>query len=1073
MAKRIKRLLAILIALSMCFSVVVLPTTAEGDDNNNSTTVTVDITDAAGNAIGQKTTTTTTTSSDTSSSYTQSTDTQSSWTSQQTEGSSKDPVTSGNTTVTENNTVVTEVTGSETATDNISSDKTTGTQTYSGTASGSETTNITDTTTTTTTTTDALQSDVTTGPETTIDNKVEEEDWGELEENGQGGWESTGTQSDGFVQDGEKTTTNHGQTPVDVDTDPLDTADVTLQMDAPTGNKTVDTDQEELFIAIEDALANDISYKDGEVLQDGSVVRYKYDKNNNVIGYTITKVTPTGSTNNTQPTPGNPGEAEKAGEEVKIYIKPAGYTPVTDEPIVDNNGNQIGTKTIEEILDANNNVIGYTITEIIVSSPGKLPAESTEDLPVPQTHRTLPPRPVVPAPVTVGGLTTTVIVEDILQGTEVVGYKTTKTVTDEDGNEVSSESESIYGTVTSYSSTLTKTPERDEVTTTTVTTVYGTLTTQNYTITTPGTTTNTNTRDVTNEIYELVKTEEGLYFLFEGKMYKVQAITGANQTYNHGKVSMNTLEPNIDELEPGNKDGVVDEDTLLRNPENFTLSDSMAGIGEGFELEYVGYGLETAIKVNKNYLTGAGDVLAHQFKLKDRNGNYHYVLCADLGTDAVRGADYNMTNVGSANYYVRDGAAEKIEIIAINGYWGTDSGTGSLAHVQGVLRSWLEKNTTLSKEAIDSQVNALKPGEALTATQAAIWYYGNSDESKNMPADAVTGAVYKSNGNTRSATAEEATRVNNLYQALLALDPATTTNNTTELLNTSNFATGTELVIKEKATENGVVKTDANGNEKYITDLTFSLDVRKSDLTGNLIIKVTDENGNVIRTEQLATDSSNLLGKLLADGTRSTTEHTYTIKDLELAEGVKINLNLSGTQYLEEGAYLYSAAVYDKSQTFIGVASGEREVNLNVQMEFSVTDPEAKVKHTTEKWSEKEETKESFVKVDNYKQEKKGTVTNQTVTVNTKIYGTNVQEDVTEQKTTKHRTWRSSYLYQLLTVRDEDGGGGGGGGTVEIEDEEVPLAAAPKTGDITVVLAMVSLFSAGGLLALNRKKEEE
>ena len=1070
MAKRMKKWIATLLVLSMCISVVALPAGADASESEAPPTVTVDITDADGNVIGQKSTTTTTTSNETPGTYTQNTDTQSSWSTQQTEGSSNDPVVAGNTTVTENNQVVTEVTGTEQKTDNISSDKTTGVQTYSGSVNGNETTTITDTTTKTTTTTDALQSDktVTSNPYT---DKEEEEEWSGLQPTGQGQWQSTGTEGDGYVQDGKKTTTNHGQTAVDVDKDPLDKTDVTLQMDAPTGDQTVDKDAKTLFISIEDALANDISYKDGEVLQDGSVVKYTYNGKNEVIGYTITKHTPTGGTNNSDPVAGTPGKEQKSGSEVKIYTKPAGYTPVTDAPIVDSNGKQIGTKTIEEILDAENNVIGYTITETVVTNPGNLPVQSTENLTVPKPHRTLPTRPVAPEPVTQNGLTTTTVVEDILDGTEVIGYKTTVTVTDEDGNEVSSESESIFGTVTSYSSSLTKTPERDEVTTTTVTTVYGTLTTQNYTITTPGTVNNVNTRDVSQEIYELVKTDNGLYFLFEGKMYKVQAITGADQTYQHGSVEMETLEPNIDSLEPGTKDGTVSSSTLLRNPENFNLSESMAGIGAGYELEYVGYGLETAIMVNKNYKTNAGHVLAHQFKLKDRDGNYHYVLCADLGTNAVRGADYNMTNVGSANYYVRDGAAEKIEVIAINGYWGTDSGTGSLDHVKSVLRSWLEANTQLTEDQINAQVNALKPGEALTATQAAIWYYGNSDEGKNMPGDAVTGAVYNSNGSTRSATAGEAQRVNNLYQALLALDPSKATNNTTELLNTTNFATETELVIKEKATENGAVKTDADGNEKYITDLTFSLDVRKSDLTGNLIVKVTDENGNVLRTEQIATDSSNLVGKLLANGSRSSTEHTYTIRDLELAEGVKINLNLSGTQNLAEGAYLYSAAVYSTSQTFIGVASGTQEVNLNVQMEFSVTDPQAKVKHTTEKWSEKEETEESFVKVDNYKREKKGTVSSQTVSVNTKIYGTNVQEDVTEQKTVKHRSWRSSYLYSLLLVNDE--GGGGDDDRTEIDDEEVPLAKAPKTGDITAVLAAVSLFSAGGLVTLNRKKKEE
>ena len=119
---------------------------------------------------------------------------------------------------------------------------------------------------------------------------------------------------------------------------------------------------------------------------------------------------------------------------------------------------------------------------------------------------------------------------------------------------------------------------------------------------------------------------------------------------------------------------------------------------------------------------------------------------------------------------------------------------------------------------------------------------------------------------------------------------------------------------------------------------------------------------------------------------------------------------------------------------------------------------------------------ESYTKVDNYKKEKKGTVTNQTVTVNTTVIGTTVQTDVTEKQTDKHRDWRYSYLYQLIDIDGDDGGGKGGkggDGLTEIDDEDVPLADAPKTGDITGVLALISLFSAGGLLVLNRKRDEE
>ena len=46
-------------------------------------------------------------------------------------------------------------------------------------------------------------------------------------------------------------------------------------------------------------------------------------------------------------------------------------------------------------------------------------------------------------------------------------------------------------------------------------------------------------------------------------------------------------------------------------------------------------------------------------------------------------------------------------------------------------------------------------------------------------------------------------------------------------------------------------------------------------------------------------------------------------------------------------------------------------------------------------------------------------------------------------------------------------------GLVEIDDEEVPLADAPKTGDLSTLLLAMSMGSAGGMAMLNRKKKEE
>lgn len=1072
MAKMMRRLMALAMVLSLLTGMIAIPAAAEeGVEPNDSGTVsvTVEITNDAGDVIGEKTTETKTETKDTSSSYTEKTESSSEWKTQDSQGEVKEPVVQDNVTTEESNKVVTDVEGTETSTNEIHSDKQTGVQTYSGSTSGSETTTITDITTVKTTTEDTVLAENTEGPTTTKDGEVEKEEWSDLIPTQEGKWTPTDTDDNGYKKvEGSEKTKDNGTTDIDVDEDPLDDKDVTLNMTAPTG-KNPSTDSEKLYITIEEALANDIAYTDGQVLEDGSVVKYEKDSKGNVVGYSITTHTPTGGSNPTEVTPGTTGKEVAVGEEVKTYVKPEGYDTCEDAPIVNEAGEQIGKKTVKEIKDNNGVVIGYEITEEKWETVDNNSTMDPTNLDTPAPVRTLPARPEAPAPVTENGLTTTVTVEDIIENGEVVGYITTKRVTDGDGNEVSMESDSIYGTVTTQSSVLEKFPENDKITTTTVTTVYGTLNTQNYTKTTPGTITNVNTRDVTKEIYELVETKDGLFFLFEGKMYKVQSLSG------QGKVSMNSIKPasSVTALTPSG-DGAINETTDLRNPHYNDYVDANAQydsngkliITNGYDYKYVGYGLESSITADTGSNYGNG-TLVHQFKLMDKDGNTFYALCADHNTTADRGADYSMENVWDADYY-SDTNAKKISAIAMNGYWGTASGVGSLDKVV----EFLKANSNLDDDLLDD----LTPGEALTATQAAIWHYGNSGTSQILDGKDATGYQYTGNKSYGSwtfkdASTDETKRINALYQALINqnVTNADVADHSTELLSKDNFATETKLVIKEKATEDdGTVKTDAKGNEKYLTDVTFTVAVEKSDLTGNLVIVVTDENGNKLREEQLKTDSSNLVGRILADGTAGS---DYTIKDLELPEGVKINLNLSGTQNLEQGVYLYSAEVYSTSQTFVGIGSGTQQVNLNVQMEFSVTDPEAEVKHTTKTWKEKEVDTESYTKVDNFKREQKGTETSQTVTVKTETIGTAVKTNVTTKETKKDREWLSNYVYQLITVKDEDGGNGGGEFTT-ILDEEVPLADAPETGDISVLWAAMSMLSLAGMLMLAKRKED-
>ena len=1085
MAEKMKKLLAWTIVLSMLLGVVPMGSFAEEETPPESTQpveVTVEITNEAGSVIGEMTTVTSTQTNETDTTYTRQTDTSSSWSTQEVTGDPGLTTVSGDTTTTTTNEVTTDVTGSETTTENVHTDKTTGGQTYTGTTEGSEDTTVTDTTTTVTTTQGAELSDETGQTQVLKDGEVSEGQWSEgytLVEEGR--WQEGRLEDGDFVPISDTAPTVQGSEKIDVDADPLARDDAALNM-KPDGETVSDT----LTIPLEDALANDISYTDGQVLEDGSVVTFRYadDAKTQLTGYTITKHTSTGSTTG-ELTPEAPGGYVPDGEPVTTDMQPAGYEPCVDQPILDAGGNQIGSRTIEEILDDGGNVIGYTITDVTTGTPGILPGESTSGPAAPGAELTMPLRPEVPEPVTdEAGITTTVTLEDLVENGEVVGYRRITTMTDRDGNVTYTESENVYGTITTYSSTLKETPDTEVVTNTTVTTVYGKRVTRNETQTTAATRTTTNTRDVQQDIYELINTENGMFFLYQGKMYAVQAITGTDSDIpSHGKVTMTTLQPDRS-LEPGEY-GEVDSDNDLRGSQEFSVTDEHS---IEFPYQYSDYALESSIQV-KYY--GSNTTLAHQFVLED-NGNpakKYYVYCADFSTTAVKGETYDMVNVKDSGYFPDLETAKKVEVIAVNGYWGTGSGVGSLDHVKQVLRDAKQAGII---DLSDTEIENITPGEALSATQAALWRYADSSGETAM-GDDVVGYVYDGTGystrdNIRSAYDSERETVNAFYKALISLDADSATNTTTELLGTGNFATEAQLVIREKAVdENGNVKTHQESDTgMYVADLTFTMAVRESDLTGNLIITVSDQYGNVIRREQLSTTSSNLVGRILADGTAGT---DYTIRDLELAEGVKFNLNLSGIQNLQQGAYLYSADLYSDSQTFIGVASGSQQVNLNVQMEFSVTDPAARVQHSTARWSEKEEDIQHYTKVDTYKKERHDTVTGQTLSVNTRVFGTTVKTDVTTRVTDRQRSWSGRYAYQVAPVQDPEPDpdpshdpnhdpnhdptdpSSSGGDT--LRKESVERADPPKTGDISGILALVCLFSAGGLAVLNRKREED
>ena len=85
-------------------------------------------------------------------------------------------------------------------------------------------------------------------------------------------------------------------------------------------------------------------------------------------------------------------------------------------------------------------------------------------------------------------------------------------------------------------------------------------------------------------------------------------------------------------------------------------------------------------------------------------------------------------------------------------------------------------------------------------------------------------------------------------------------------------------------------------------------------------------------------DDQKQIGKAVYNG-----DGSYTLKGVKLASGISVTLNLTGTQNLQNGVYLFHCDVSDifpnGSQTFIGAGSASQTVDLSIHFGFTVADP--------------------------------------------------------------------------------------------------------------------------------------
>lgn len=380
--------------------------------------------------------------------------------------------------------------------------------------------------------------------------------------------------------------------------------------------------------------------------------------------------------------------------------------------------------------------------------------------------------------------------------------------------------------------------------------------------------------------------------------------------------------------------------------------------GNLYWFDKVGYGLGSKLLVKTSKMNG---INAHQFILTDssdkasENKKLYYVYCADLAVDPQDNAIYNMQRIEDADYYKNSGVINKtasdaeqqkqlalirnqIRAIVLNGYWGTETNAaGSIENFRKMLENKLVKSTDSKGNKTYYNVNDITEGMALTATQAAIWYYGNSDsnsESGQMIDDFVSD---KSNVDNKEIK-KELTKA--IYKYLINKDDATglPAENGTGLKPQKATADNTLLTKEDFAKSVTLTIGDRTADGKYLTDIDITMEkITSGGLT--LSIKV----------------DTNPLGEYDLS-TTAYSNGAYHIEGLKLPNNATITLSFDGTQELKNGVYLFSS--YKKgtkdnnpvtvSQTFIGAGQATQNINLSTSFNFTVTDPMFKLTSTDE-----------------------------------------------------------------------------------------------------------------------------
>ena len=469
------------------------------------------------------------------------------------------------------------------------------------------------------------------------------------------------------------------------------------------------------------------------------------------------------------------------------------------------------------------------------------------------------------------------------------------------------------------------------------------------------------------------------------------------------------------------------------------------------------------------------------FMLMDEAGNTVFGYCCDMLTGADKGKWYTFSNLEDCDYYASEESQDHVRSIVMNGYWGTsdipdENGEyelGSLELMKQNLRDAINngemENTTMEfpvlgedgKPVLDEEgnpvmetksmlelIDGLTEGEALLATQAAIWSYSNG--SYNVQTGKDGSIIIDPDGRKWNHYANEtgkftngecmddygSARVDFLYLWLINLD---TDEESTIIINEQNFIEDMSLTVGDKIDEEEV--TDENGNTVtngiYETAMNFTLAFIPGPNDDLLMqLKYTDMDGKEVTVvRRLA--GTNEEGESW-DTIAPNEDGSYTISGLKLSENKDFNfdLRLEGTQYLEHGVYVYeSVDGRDDSQTMVGIAQGEREVDISmgVTVSFSV-DEENKVvaqRHWHDEYDPTDLEEEP--------------------------------EDPEDPPVVPDEEQPEPPVF-VVNVEEDD--------AIVIEEEPVPLADAPKTGSNTFIWFALVLVAGLALTAVKIRSKK-